>query len=75
MHFDGTIHLSDLIVFGGGVIAFIKVFISVQNVLQKMQLTLGTRNPREGMLGDVEHLKDTTQEHHEWLIELRSRRP
>jgi len=66
--FDNTIHLSDLLIFGGGVLAFFKVFLSLRDEMRDLRKAVGGVDPPEGLVGDVHHLKRESRQHREWLI-------
>ena len=69
---DWSIQFSDLLLFGGGVWAFLKIFIGMRDSLRDITRLLGTSNPPEGVLGDVFNLKRESQRHRTWLIEIGS---
>lgn len=69
-HFDTTIHLSDLIIFGGGIIAFLKVFLSVRDGLRDIARTVGSDDPPSGLVGRMQGAEHRLSEHHEWLIRV-----
>lgn len=70
---DLTVHLSDLIIFGGGLFAFVKISVYYRDILKEIQNEIGSRDPRKGLLGDVADLKECSDEHHDWLVALRAR--
>lgn len=60
-HFDWTISVSNLIVVGGLIYTFFKVIIGQRDFNREVLRTLGKARPpgeREGLLGDVETLKE-----------------
>lgn len=69
--FDATIHLSDLIVFGGGMVAFFKVFLSMRDILRKHTTVLyGDKEVgAPGIIKDVLDLRETVNTHNDALIE------
>lgn len=72
--FDTTIHLSDVIVMGGGIVAFITTFLSIRDAIRDLKNAVGTKDPPVGLLGDVEDLKEESRQHRDWLIGMRGRR-
>jgi len=60
--FDTQIHVSDLIVGMGGIIAFLKVFLGTRDV-QRDLITLVRQNT-----ADIERIDGRVEYHHEWLI-------
>ena len=65
---DTTIRLDMLTVFGGGVVAFFKMFLMFRDHMRETSATLGKLDPPSGVLGDVAHLKITMLEHREWMV-------
>lgn len=66
---DWTIHLSDLIVFGGGIIAFVTIFLRLRDAMRDLTKAVGSEGPPPiGLIGDVHHLKREQRQHREWLI-------
>lgn len=69
MEVDATIHLSDLIMFGGGIIAFISTFMRVRDALRDLTKAVGTPGPPPtGLMGDVHHIKREQRQHRDWLV-------
>jgi hypothetical protein len=78
LQIDQTIHLSDVALVGGGLWAFVKMFIGQRDINRQQAVTnsqimriLGEREPRSarrGILGDIDELKERQGDHHEWLI-------
>lgn len=68
MQLDWTIHLSDLLVLGAGVLAFFKVFVTIRDSLRDLTSAVGKTDPPSGLLGDVHHIEREQQQHREWLI-------
>lgn len=69
MNFDWTIHASDLIVFSGGIIAFVTTFLRVRDALRDLTKAVGTPGPPPtGLMGDVHHIKSEQREHRDWLV-------
>ena len=66
--FDPTISLSDLIIFGGGVIAFARTYIVMRDALRDLKSAVGTIDLPRGLAGEVHQLNRTTSQHHEWLV-------
>jgi hypothetical protein len=73
--FDATIHLSDILIFGGGLLAFVKMFISFRDIVILLKREIGTKEPREGIKGDIVELQETAHQHDRWLIEARAHDP
>lgn len=65
---DAQVHLSDIVLFGSGIYAYVKMLIIARDIIRDMRRDIGTKNPREGLLGDVEGLKDHAADHRDWLI-------
>lgn len=65
---DWTVHVSDLLVFGGGLWAFFKVFLTVRDALKELTAAVGQKMPPTGLVGEVEHIKLEQQDHRDWLI-------
>lgn len=59
---DTQIHLSDLLLFGGALVAFVKMFVSNRDILRDLVKAMGT------LTKDVDRIEDRQQQHHEWLI-------
>ena len=75
MTLDWSISISDLFLIGGGILAFLKIFLSVRDTLtshdeglRTLKQEVGTVDPPSGLKGDVKHVKREQQEHREWLI-------
>ena len=65
---DWTIKVSDLLLLGAGLVAFVKVVVTQRDFNRDVLRLLGKARPvaeREGLLGDVETLK----EGHEAIVE------
>ena len=59
---DYQIHLSDLVVFFGGLIAFFKIFLTTRDLLREFGHDI------EGLRGDVDRIDGVQAAHHEWLV-------
>lgn len=68
MTFDYSIHLSDLLLVGGGILAFLKVFLSLRDLIRDLDRRVGTEVPRSGLTGDVRALQGESKQHREWFI-------
>ena len=68
MTIDWTINISDVAILGAGIIAFVKVSMSLRDTLRDVVRRIGTEEPPSGLLGDVHHIKKEQQQHREWLI-------
>lgn len=68
--FDYTIHVSDVVVFVVGLIAFFKVFLTVRDSLRDMTRQIGSKDPPDGLLGDVMGLKHEARKTRDRLIEI-----
>ena len=68
MTFDWTINLSDVFLVGGGILAFLKVFLSMRDAHVELTRVVGREDPPTGLVGDVKHIRIEQQEHREWLI-------
>jgi hypothetical protein len=66
--FDYTIHLGDLVAWVVLAIGLVKVFLAQRDTVRDVVHMMGTKNPREGLAGDVEHLKEAAAEHRDWLV-------
>lgn len=65
MTFDSTVHLSDMVVVGGGIIAFLKVYLADRDVKRQMAGVLDNHEKR------IVVVEDRTENHHTWLIRNR----
>jgi len=70
---DSSIRISDIVLLGGGLWAFIRTYFAQQSFNKDVLRTLGIKAPPDGILGDIEALKVITTGHHETLIKLRAR--
>ena len=61
-HFDWTLRVSDILIFGAGIWAFTKVFLTNRDILR--DLVKGMHDLKEM----VERVNDRLELHHEWLI-------
>ena len=68
MTFDWTINLGEVLLVGGGIVAFLKVFLSMRDSHVEVVRVLGKEEPPSGVVGDVKHIRIEQQEHREWLI-------
>jgi len=73
MNIDWTLSISDLLLVGGGIIAFIKMSMSFRDAIRDLTKAVGSKNPPEGLLGDMEHTKAAVSRHNDWLVELRAK--
>lgn len=61
--FDPTVNISDLILVGGGMLAFAKLVLFQREFNRDVLRILGKARPkdeREGVLGDIESLKENS---------------
>lgn len=68
MTFDWTISVSDVLLFGGGVFAFVRVFMTVRDSLRDLSTAVGHAEPPSGLIGDVRAIQAEQQQQREWLI-------
>lgn len=68
LNFDTTIHLSDLVMWGGGLLAFFKVFLSVRDAMRDLTRAVGTASPPSGLRGEMQEVKGEVRQHHTWLV-------
>jgi hypothetical protein len=68
VNFDWTVSISDVVLFGGGIIAFLKIGLAVRDTMRDVVRAVGSEDPPSGLLGDVYHIKTEQQQHREWLI-------
>jgi hypothetical protein len=69
MTFDPTINISDLILFAGGILAFVRVWLTVRDGMRALTEAVGEKGPPPtGLMGDVHHLRRETRTHRDWLI-------
>jgi hypothetical protein len=66
--FDWTISFSDILIFGGGLIAFLKTFVTVRDSLRDLLFAVGKEHPPSGILGDLHHVKRELRRHRDWLV-------
>lgn len=66
--FDTTIHLSDVILFLGGLVAFLKMFISQRDILRDLVKAIGQTYPPAGILGTLGEHDTELAAHREWLV-------
>lgn len=59
---DKTIHLSDIVMFGGGILAFLKVYYNMQKSIDKHEDRITTNE------GEIERIDGRQAQHHDWLI-------
>lgn len=71
--FDWTIHVSDVVLLGGLLWAVVRGIVSQREINQKIVAILGSKEPPDGLLGDVEVLKRDSRQHREWLILIRGK--
>lgn len=62
MHFNPTISLDTILLVGGGIIAFAKIFLSIRDLLRDHSADI------KMMKGDIFHLKQESGSHRDWLI-------
>jgi hypothetical protein len=74
MGIDWTVNASDVAIFVGGVVAFLKTFLSLRDGMRDMSAKIGSKDPPEGLLGEVHYLSTEVRDHRDQLIALRSRR-
>lgn len=71
--FDVQIHLSDVLLVGGGIWAYLRTnqrnLDRLAAVLDKVVTALGVVHPPSGILGDISELKRESRRHRDWLIE------
>lgn len=60
--FDLTIHLSDLLLIGGGIFAFVKVFYKVSRTLENHSREIVE------LRTDVDTVSEQVDQHHEWIV-------
>lgn len=65
---DWTIQFSDLLLIGGGVFAFIKMFLMLRDTLRDLVRMVGTDQPRTGLIGKMGDIQDQVNDHHTWLV-------
>jgi hypothetical protein len=65
---DWTLHVSDVVMFLGGLIAFLRIFMTTRDSLRDMTKAIGTYEPPMGLVGDVREVRAQVYKHHEWLI-------
>jgi hypothetical protein len=70
--FDYSISLSDILIFMGGLIAFLKVSVGVRDSMRDMARQIGSKDPPDGLLGDVQGLKYEARKRRDGEIELRA---
>jgi hypothetical protein len=68
MQIDWTVNVSDVVIVGGGLFAFIKVFLALRDSMRDVANAVGKKDPPSGLLGDVYHLSEEQRQHREWLI-------
>lgn len=68
LQWDFTVHVSDMLVFGGGLWAFFKIFLTVRDALKELTAAVGQKLPPSGLMGEVEHIKLEQSDHRDWLI-------
>ena len=68
MNFDWTISFSDVVLVGGGIVAFLKVMLWQRDQTRDIVRVLGAEHPPTGIMGDVFHLKRETRRHRDWLV-------
>ena len=73
MTFDWTFHISDVALAVGLLVTVVKLIVSQDRINNRFLAILGTKDPPDGLLGDVEALKSSDRRHHEWLILLRGK--
>lgn len=73
IHFDPTIKLGDVLLIGGGIIAFVKMFFVMRDAIRDLTKAVGSKEPRDGLLGDMVAIKEEQEQHNAWLIEMRSK--
>lgn len=69
LQFDATIHLSDLIAYGGLLVVVLRIFLTFRDTQRDMQRVLGGEGPPpSGLIADVRVLEVKAGEHRDWLI-------
>ena len=70
---DSTVRLSDVVLLGSGLWAFIRTYFAQQHFNRDVLRTLGSKTPPDGVLGDVSTLKEHARRHNDQLIKIRAR--
>lgn len=68
MNIDWTIHVSDVALFLGMLLAFLKMFVSTRDTMRDLVKAVGQAEPPSGLVGDVREVTKQVNDHHEWLI-------
>src|ERR1044071_2308169 len=82
---SGGFSLSDLLALIGtistGVFFIVRSLVSIRDTLRDLKTTLGTIEPRSGLLGQIADVEETVeklqaqqQEHREWILQHDDRR-
>lgn len=66
--FDLTIHLGDVLTFLAAAYVGIRIFLMMRDQLRDVVNAIGSKYPRNGLLGDMENIKEDVQEHREWML-------
>jgi len=67
---DWTVSVSDILILGGGLVAFVKMFLSLRDSLRDISRAIGQKEPPDGLIGDVQGLKRESRQHRDRLIEM-----
>lgn len=70
---DWTISFSDVVLFGGGILTFLKIFLSMRDMIRDLTTVVGKDNPPSGLVGEIRTVRTQQSLHHEWLVDLRAR--
>lgn len=73
MAIDWTVHVSDVALVIGLIVAIVKMVIFQSRTNDRILSALGKKSPPDGLLGDVEGLKARTSQHHDWLVVIRGK--
>lgn len=68
MTFDGTVHIAELFVLAAAAWAIFRGGVGMRDGMRDLRSAIGTKNPPDGLLGDVEILKMTASQHRDWLV-------
>ncbi len=74
LQFDTTVHLSDVVMVGGGLVAFVTMFVQLRDAIRDLKNAVGTKDPAMGLLGDMEDVKTEQRMIRDWVISMRGRR-
>jgi hypothetical protein len=69
---DFQLHLSDILLVGGGIWAYLRTshrtISQLTHAVEDLTQALGSAHPPSGILGDISELKLETRRHRDWLI-------